>query len=205
MEEKGNVIPTTVVDIEKSNKQLEKVPWFNYSDQDQFRRRVENFIQETQANLQRNRKTTEFCSDSLPVNNVNRDSQINYSLDPRAITKTHSASNVFYRTLNNGDNVRNANLMHYSNVASDMDLLNRNREREALCSSLQGAVKTKLGEDGLDGVGPKLYGGERATMRRGSSYENVNSGTIDLVNNSMKKIKYGNEVRKRKYIDVQIK
>lgn len=65
MEEKANVIPTTVVDIEKSDKQMEKVPWFNYSDQEQFRRRVENFIQETQANLQRNRKTTEFSSDSL--------------------------------------------------------------------------------------------------------------------------------------------
>lgn len=192
MEEKGNVIPTTVVDIEKSNKQLDKVPWFNYSDQDQFRRRVENFIQETQANLQRNRKTAEFCIDNLPANNINRDSQISYSIDPRAITKTHSASNVFYRTLNNGDSVRNANLMHYSNVASDMDLLNRNREREALCSSLQGAVKTKLGEDGL---GPKVYASERATMRRGSSYENLNSGTIDLAKNTMKKIKYGNEVR----------
>lgn len=52
------IIPTTVMDVEKP-KTAEKVPWFNYNtDKEEVQRRIANFIQETQANLQRPRKET---------------------------------------------------------------------------------------------------------------------------------------------------
>lgn len=60
-------IPTTVTDIEKKHKPAEKVPWFNYStDQDAFYRRIQNFKQETEAMLQLPRKT------EISINNIGK-------------------------------------------------------------------------------------------------------------------------------------
>ncbi|KAF2882336.1 hypothetical protein ILUMI_23835 [Ignelater luminosus] len=216
-EGKVSDIPTTVVDIEKSNKQVEKGPWFNYSDQEHFRRRIENFIQETQANLQRNRKTAEFYSDNLEqrvpsaLHSMNQEnalsalSKTNFS-DPFVITKTQSASSVFHRPLNgNSRNSSNSALtVQYSKNSSDFTDnktsaqfkgsgnfdLNQNKEHVETenSSSYQQMFKTRFGDKTGSSVGAMgPKPFDKALIRRGSSVENINSSIMDLSANGTMK------------------
>ncbi|KAF5295367.1 hypothetical protein FQR65_LT01557 [Abscondita terminalis] len=216
-ERKSSEIPTTIVDIEKSNQQNDRGTYFNYSDQEQYRRRIKNFIQETEANLQRNRKTAEFYSDSFDQNiprlkqgsAMSSLSNANFS-DSYGITKTQSASNVFYRPIKNGNTRHSANsvlTVQYTKSPSDVDNtqsvslkssdksrsfdLNQNKERGDITNiNYQNSFKTNFIDS--NSIGPKPF--DKAILRRGSSVENINTSIIDLTSNgTMKKIKYGNE------------
>ncbi|KAK5645164.1 hypothetical protein RI129_006464 [Pyrocoelia pectoralis] len=222
-EGKSSDIPTTIVDIEKSNQQMERGTYFNYSDQENYRRRIKNFIQETEANLQRNRKTAEFYSDNFDENisrglhNMNQENKItslshsNFG-DTYAITKTQSASNVFYRPIN-GNTRHSANsvlTVQFSKNSGDINNtqsvslkngdksgsfdFNQNKERrETANSNYQNSFKKKFSDSNNIGVScPKPF--DKAILRRGSSVENVNTSIMDLTSNgTLKKVKYANE------------
>lgn len=184
-------------EIEKSCKQ----PWFNYStDKEDFHRRVENFRQETQAMLQMPRQLeisvtnirnknieTALCtllkhfltaSKSTSASNVNQTPRLSTKTVDSHLLKTHSASNVFTRTINvdNRHSLDNSYQVQYNkNTSSDFggSLCDANRNE---------SVNTQNGR----------------LVRRGSSVENVNSSSMDLnANGAMKKVKYENEVNLR--------
>ncbi|XP_060529948.1 rho GTPase-activating protein 21-like isoform X3 [Cylas formicarius] len=199
---KGNgcSIPVTVVELEKRDRNkpsAEKMPWFNYStDKDEFHRRIESFKQETEAMLQRPRKTeisvtkiesksSHLSSSASNVNQTSRLSMKPSELQP--LTKTHSAQNVFARNPNNNRN--SFNPVQYAGNAAEM-----NNRYSYNASGLVGRpsgrkddVKTYREVDSVDAA-------TRYCLRRGSSVENVNSGISDSnLNNGLKKVKYENE------------
>ncbi|XP_031352150.1 uncharacterized protein LOC116177335 isoform X3 [Photinus pyralis] len=224
-EGKSSDIPTTIVDIEKSNPQMDRGTYFNYSDQENYRRRIKNFIQETEANLQRNRKTAEFYSDnfdqSVPrgLHNMNQENKLTSTShsnfgDAYAITKTQSASNVFYSPMN-GNSRHSANsvlTVQFNKNSRDIDNntqsvslknsdrsgsfdFNQNKERrETTANSYQNSFKKKFSDSNNIGAltCPKPF--DKAILRRGSSVENVNTSIMDLSSNgTLKKVKYANE------------
>lgn len=123
--------------------------------------------------------------------------------DPRVITKTHSASNVFTRTTN-VENARNSlsttdsyNKVQYPNKFSGdfrkkQFSVKSNGQNNGIAQGEHSGFANAPNSFAI-GVGGKL--GERYIMRRGSSVENMNAGIVDVNSNgNMKKIKYENEV-----------
>ncbi|KAG5897665.1 hypothetical protein JTB14_024492 [Gonioctena quinquepunctata] len=210
-------IPTTVSDIEKKNIPDEKVPWFKYeTDKDEFYRRIQNFKQETEAMLQLPRKTEISVNNidsrsigqlSSSVSNVNHNSRLSIKPpDIHQLTKTHSASNVFARTvIPTEHNARNSlNSMDNGNFSVQYNRENaiENGANSFQYSSAKNQVSNgdtnKNTSDGVcsDVTDNNGASGKRATrgnIRRGGSVENVNSSSIDVSNGNMKKIKYENE------------
>ncbi|XP_008198093.1 rho GTPase-activating protein 21 isoform X3 [Tribolium castaneum] len=177
-DDKSNVIPTTVSEIEKSCKQPAKVPWFNYStDKEDFHRRIENFKQETEAMLQMPRhleiSVTNIASKSTSASNVNQTPRLSTRTVDSHLLKTNSASNVFTRTINmdNRHSLDNSYQVQYNKNNSDFGGSLRDTNRNESVSTQNGRL-----------------------VRRGSSVENVNSSSMDLnANGAMKKVKYENE------------
>lgn len=152
------------------------------------------------------------------MHNINQENSLetltktNFS-ESYVITKTQSASNVFYGPLNgNARNSANSALtVQYTKNSSDFidnsasaqfrnnhnfDLNQNNEVKTANRSFQNVAFKTRYSDKtvGTKGVsGPKPF--DKTLLRRGSSVENVNSSILDLTSNgTLKKIKYGNEV-----------
>jgi hypothetical protein len=179
---KTSVIPTTVTDMEKMTKQPEKVPWFNYStDKEDFHRRVENFKQETEAMLQMPRNLEISVNNIVSKSPSLSSSASSVNQTPRLSTKTHSASNVFARTMNvdNRHSLDNSYSVQYDkNSGGEFGGSLRDTNRNE---------SVRIPQTDREG---------RYVIRRGSSVENVNStGPVDLnANGAMKKVKYENEV-----------
>ncbi|KAJ8912112.1 hypothetical protein NQ315_005448, partial [Exocentrus adspersus] len=219
----SNDIPTTVVDIEKKNKPIEKMPWFNYStDKDEFHRRIQHFKQETEAMLQLPRKTEISVNNiesrptgqlSCSAGNVNQN--VRLSMKPEDVpllTKTHSASNVFARPPN-VDNRNSLNSMdtntfsvQYGNKdisdASDLSDNSYKYLSGKQFSDMSGSKNSNVSVAGVYNKGAysdvvdntnDRMRNVRCNVRRGSSVENVNSSSLDISNGNMKKIKYENE------------
>jgi hypothetical protein len=178
---KTSVIPTTVTDMEKMTKQPEKVPWFNYStDKEDFHRRVENFKQETEAMLQMPRNLEISVNNIVSKSPSLSSSASSVNQTPRLSTKTHSASNVFARTMNvdNRHSLDNSYSVQYDkNSGGEFGGSLRDTNRNE---------SVRIPQTDREG---------RYVIRRGSSVENVNStGPVDLnANGAMKKVKYENE------------
>lgn len=206
---KPNTIPTTVMDIEKKDRSkppVEKNPWFNYQqDKDDFYRRVESFKQETEAMLQRPRKTEISVPNIDPktghlsssVSNVNA-GRLSGKPQDFLLTKTHSATNVFTRpspptnrnSLNSMDSKKYSVQYNSNSLGSDVSRYsyNPNSRSQNDSYSVDPSGKMSLYGDGVDG---KI---SRYPMRRGSSAENINCSTLDLNSNGgMKKVKYESE------------
>lgn len=140
--------------------------------------------------------------------------------DLHLLTKTHSASNVFARTVppDNRNSLNSMDTNTFSvqyatkNISDKGDLnnssyqyLSANKARQFSDGSdssknsnvsAGGAYGRGAYSDVTDGAGDRR--GIRCNVRRGSSVENVNSSSLDLSNGNMKKIKYENEVSYRK-------
>lgn len=157
---------------------------------------------------------------SSSAGNVNQNARLSLTNnldDPRMITKTHSASNVFSRTslldnsrnsLNSTDNYKvqyNSNSLN-NNFKNEQfkriepytyGVMNENSEN---CNSENGEFQdvyknsfSDVSSNSEEIRGPKLY--ERfSNIRRGSSVENVISD-VNLSGN-LKKVKFENEVYK---------
>ncbi|CAG9817323.1 unnamed protein product, partial [Phaedon cochleariae] len=190
-------IPTTVMDIEKKNKSSEKVPWFKYeTDKDDFRRRIENFKQETEAMLQLPRKTeisvmnidTQTMSHlSCSASNVNQNGRLSLqSKDLHHLTKTHSASNVFAHTTN-----RNS-----LNSLDNSDFSVRDNSDFSVQYSANGGDFVTNG-DANRNVNVEGSGGDRIVMRvsnrRGGVVGASDAGKMDVSNGNLKKVKYETE------------
>ncbi|XP_025834508.1 rho GTPase-activating protein 21 isoform X1 [Agrilus planipennis] len=174
---RAHIIPTTVVDMEKppltsSSSQSEKVPWFNYSaDQENFRRRIENFIQETQANLQRSRKTELYANPSLE----------NFLASLPGSNFSSAGSNSIY-TVPAGNGVQYENVPVGGMKINGSDVLKN-----------KGGVYRVGGSNINNNNNDNVTGRQRIT----SSMENVHRAVIEAASNSananVKKIRYGNE------------
>ncbi|XP_072388455.1 rho GTPase-activating protein 23 isoform X6 [Diabrotica undecimpunctata] len=199
-DEKTQDIPTTVMDIEKKNTSTaEKVPWFKYSDADEFHRRIENFKQETQAMLQLPRKT-EICVSNIDprtmgqysssASNVNRSNRLSTAKQPEGhhLMKTHSATNVFSRTGNSAELNRNslATMDNYS-----VQYNKNGNDYQYVKQSGASKVTNNTRSDVTDGNSDRTVGAFRSTIRRGGSVENVSSSSVDISNG--KKVKYESE------------
>ncbi|XP_028130100.1 rho GTPase-activating protein 21 isoform X8 [Diabrotica virgifera virgifera] len=201
-DEKTQDIPTTVMDIEKKNtSSAEKVPWFKYSDADEFHRRIENFKQETQAMLQLPRKT-EICISNIDprtmgqysstsAGNVNRSNRLSTAKEPEGhhLMKTHSATNVFSRTGNSAELNRNS-LATMDNYSVQYNK-NGNDYQYVKQSGASNKVTNNTRSDVTDGNSDRTVGAYRSTIRRGGSVENVSSSSVDISNG--KKVKYESE------------
>ncbi|XP_074036276.1 rho GTPase activating protein at 19D isoform X5 [Leptinotarsa decemlineata] len=206
-------IPTTVSDIEKKNKPTEKVPWFKYeTDKDEFHRRIENFKQETEAMLQLPRKTEISVNNIDPrtmgqlsssASNVNHNTRLSVKPpDSHHLTKTHSASNVFTRTVNSEHTRNSLNSMDGSNFSvqyknknvnnGDNSFRNLSAKSKLSNSDLNKNLSDSVCNDVTDnGVSDRRV--TRGNIRRSGSVENVNCSLVDVSNGNMKKVKYENE------------
>lgn len=114
--------------------------------------------------------------------------------DPHILTKTHSASNVFSRTANANplrnslDTIDNPFSVQYNSGKNDSgqcESENRTYNNVNLRET-SGAVLNAR---------PVTF--DQYMLRRGNSFENVNSGAVDVNGNTgMKKFKYETEVIK---------
>lgn len=124
--------------------------------------------------------------------NTNQNSRLSLikPKDLHALTKTHSASNVFTRT-RNLDSARNSLNSVDSGPFSMQYISDRSDGR--------------LGYEILDSGGPKSAGyceltdsvsrrTSKCSVRRVGSMENVNSSSSEISNGNLKKVKYENEV-----------
>lgn len=118
---------------------------------------------------------------------------------PHVLTKTHSASNVFSRTISSGNvtsPLRNSLESPFTTVARNGDNSdNNNKGPKSSASFLSYGVKCAGGESegGVRNSNPVSF--DRFMMRRGSSVENLNSSSGDVnANGGLKKIKFENDV-----------
>lgn len=115
--------------------------------------------------------------------------------DPHILTKTHSASNVFSRTTNANplrnslDTIDNPFSVQYG---SDRG---KNGGDSGQFESENRTPSVSLREGGGAVLNTRPVTFDQYMLRRGSSFENVNSGGVDVNGNSgMKKFKYETEV-----------
>ncbi|XP_076251943.1 rho GTPase activating protein at 19D isoform X31 [Rhynchophorus ferrugineus] len=202
---KPNTIPTTVMDLEKKDRSKppsEKSLWFNYqTDSESLHKRIENFKQETEANLRPRKREVpaasidpKSCQLSSSVSNVNT-GRLSSKPQDFALTKTHSATNVFTRPSPpaNRNSLNSMDTKKYSVQYSSNSLGNDVSRYSYSASSRSSSDKCSPSSSALysESIDTKL---ERYPMRRGSSAENVNCSTLNLNSNGgQKKVKYENE------------
>ncbi|XP_044755319.1 uncharacterized protein LOC123314236 isoform X2 [Coccinella septempunctata] len=190
-------IPTTVGDIETHTKQAERVPWFNYAtDQEEFQKRIEKFKNETQAMLTRPR-CLEITVDRGTRNSTSLTTATS-GVSQFPIQKTHSVSSVFAsrtpytfdnrNSLNSLDN--NSHLYQYSKqFVSDKNSESAQEVRYGTVQTADGKGRNAQSVPSREGSGR-----ERATGRRNSSIENLNTdGAESNIAASLKKVKYENQ------------
>lgn len=139
---------------------------------------------------------------SSSAGNVNHNPRLSVRHeDPYVLTKTHSATNVFSRAPNANplrnslDTIGTQFAVQYSEI-SDRNSENNNRGhfesaayRTNNYSENNGANASEL----VRNAKPQAF--DRYVMRRGSSVENLNAGSMDVnANGTMKKLRFENEV-----------
>lgn len=199
---------TDMENKEKQQQQQQTPSWLNYAYAEQYRQRVKNFEQETEAMLHRPRPT------EISINFADLSNNDNFLRTPRQneipLQKTLSASNVYsQRNLNNKqttqktDTSRNSLNVQYNHKNH---LINNSNNRE--CNNDWEATKLLYSASGKQlleaGANNLVFNSEKkkakndcldGVVRRGNSVENLNNELDINANGHMKKIKYENEVK----------
>lgn len=132
---------------------------------------------------------------STSAGNVNQNSRLSLikPKDLHALTKTHSASNVFSRS-RNVDSARNSLNSMDSGPFSLQYISDKSDGRLGYEHISDSSGSRSAGYNDVTDSGSRDRRTPKCTVRRGGSMENVNSSLTDVSNGNLKKVKYECEV-----------